>query len=84
MMMIRQGVSYLLLLSNHWLAVHQSSSSLVFCYWPTSISSLSFSQDYDANASLRYFFLVQASYQIHSLGFHVLSMVMVALYGDGD
>ena len=44
-----------------------------------------FDSDFDdANASLRYFFLVQASYQIHSLGFHVLSMVMVALYGDGD
>jgi len=38
----------------------------------------------DANASLRYFFLAQASFQIHSLGFHVLSMIMVALYGDGD
>jgi len=35
----------------------------------------------DQNSSLRYFFLGQASYQMHSLCFHGLSMVLLALYG---
>jgi len=46
----------------------------------------SLDDDFDhQNSSLRYFFLGQASYQMHSLCFHGLSMVLLALYGSrGD
>jgi len=37
----------------------------------------------DQNSSLRYFFLSQASYQMHSLCFHALSMVLLAFCGGG-
>lgn len=41
--------------------------------------------DFDhQNSSLRYFFLGQASYQMHSLCFHGLSMVLLALYGGKE
>jgi len=43
----------------------------------------SLDDDFDhQNSSLRYFFLGQASYQMHSLCFHALSMVLLALYGS--
>lgn len=38
--------------------------------------------DFDhQNSALRYFFLSQASYQIHSICFHVLSMMLLVVYG---
>jgi len=38
--------------------------------------------DYDAkNGALKYFFLAQAAYQLHSLCFHIVSMVLLLLYG---
>jgi len=41
--------------------------------------------DFDhQNAALRLFFLGQASYQIHSLFFHFLSMMLLLLYGGNE
>ncbi len=38
--------------------------------------------DYDAkNGALKYFFLAQAAYQLHSLCFHTVSMLLLLLYG---
>ena len=50
-----------------------------------SFSALGFlDDDYDAkNGALKYFFLAQASYQLHSLCFHLVSMLLLMLYG-GD
>mmetsp|Transcript_7963 Transcript_7963/g.16267 ORF Transcript_7963/g.16267 Transcript_7963/m.16267 type:complete len:723 (+) Transcript_7963:274-2442(+) len=40
--------------------------------------------DYDErNGALRYFFLAQAAYQLHSLCFHLVSMMLLLLYGGG-
>ena len=40
--------------------------------------------DYDdRNGALRYFFLAQAAYQLHSLCFHWVSMILLILYGGG-
>ena len=40
--------------------------------------------DYDAlNGALKYFFLAQASYQLHSLCFHIVSMLLLMFYGGG-
>ncbi len=40
--------------------------------------------DYDErNGALRYFFLAQAAYQLHSLCFHLVSMTLLLLYGGG-
>lgn len=40
--------------------------------------------DYDErNGALRYFFLAQAAYQLHSLCFHLVSMILLLLYGGG-
>lgn len=48
-----------------------------------SFSALGFlDDDYDAkNKKLKYFFLTQAAYQLHSLCFHVVSMLLLLLYG---
>jgi len=48
-----------------------------------SFSALGFlDDDYDAkNGKLKYFFLAQAAYQLHSLCFHVVSMLLLLLYG---
>ncbi|KAL7535334.1 hypothetical protein ACHAWF_005139 [Thalassiosira exigua] len=50
-----------------------------------SISALGFlDDDYDSrNGALKYFFLAQAAYQLHSLCFHVVSMLLLLLYGGG-
>jgi len=50
-----------------------------------SFSALGFlDEDYDErNGDLKYFFLAQASYHLHSLFFHVCSMTLLILYG-GD
>jgi len=41
-----------------------------------------FDSDFDhQNSRLRYFFLTHAAYQLHSLCFHTISMVLLALYG---
>ena len=38
--------------------------------------------DYDAkNGALKYFFLAQAAYQLHSLCFHTVSMLLLLFYG---
>ena len=40
--------------------------------------------DYDnLNGALKYFFLAQAAYQLHSLCFHLVSMGLLLLYGGG-
>ena len=42
----------------------------------------SLDSDFDhQNSALRYFFLGQASYQIHSICFHILSMMLLMIYG---
>lgn len=44
-----------------------------------------FDHDFDnQNSALRYFFLGQASYQIHSLCFHFLSMILLLVWGGND
>lgn len=50
-----------------------------------SFSALGFlDDDYDAkNVKLKYFFLAQAAYQLHSLCFHVVSMLLLLFYGGG-
>lgn len=50
-----------------------------------SFSALGFlDDDYDAkNGSLKYFFIAQAAYQLHSLCFHVVSMLLLMFYGGG-
>ena len=50
-----------------------------------SFSALGFlDDDYDArNAALKYFFLSQGAYQLHSLCFHIVSMLLLLLYGGG-
>ncbi|KAL7529421.1 hypothetical protein ACHAXR_002958, partial [Thalassiosira sp. AJA248-18] len=50
-----------------------------------SFSALGFlDDDYDAkNGALKYFFLAQAAYQLHSLCFHIVSMLLLMLYGGG-
>lgn len=41
--------------------------------------------DYDdKNGALKYFFLAQAAYQLHSLCFHMVSMLLLLLYGGGS
>jgi len=51
-----------------------------------SFSALGFlDDDYDAkNGKLKYFFLAQAAYQLHSLCFHVVSMLLLLLYGGSS
>eukprot|EP00571_Detonula_confervacea_P011960 CAMPEP_0172305710 /NCGR_PEP_ID=MMETSP1058-20130122/6957_1 /TAXON_ID=83371 /ORGANISM="Detonula confervacea, Strain CCMP 353" /LENGTH=663 /DNA_ID=CAMNT_0013017399 /DNA_START=256 /DNA_END=2244 /DNA_ORIENTATION=+ len=51
-----------------------------------SFSALGFlDDDYDArNGALKYFFLAQAAYQLHSLCFHIVSMLLLMLYGGGS
>eukprot|EP00956_Cyclotella_meneghiniana_P024596 scaffold49618_cov27-Cyclotella_meneghiniana.AAC.1 len=40
-------------------------------------------EDYDnLNSELKYFFLAQAAYQLHSLCFHLVSMGLLLLYGE--
>lgn len=42
-------------------------------------------EDYDnLNSELKYFFLAQAAYQLHSLCFHLVSMGLLLLYGEGS
>jgi len=42
-------------------------------------------EDYDnLNSELKYFFLAQAAYQLHSLCFHMVSMMLLLLYGEGS
>lgn len=50
-----------------------------------SFSALGFlDDDYDhKNGALKYFFLAQAAYQLHSLCFHVVSMLLLLFYGGG-
>ena len=51
-----------------------------------SFSALGFlDDDYDAkNGALKYFFLTQAAYQLHSLCFHIVSMLLLMLYGGSS
>eukprot|EP00578_Thalassiosira_sp_NH16_P012465 CAMPEP_0181127210 /NCGR_PEP_ID=MMETSP1071-20121207/28067_1 /TAXON_ID=35127 /ORGANISM="Thalassiosira sp., Strain NH16" /LENGTH=691 /DNA_ID=CAMNT_0023212915 /DNA_START=318 /DNA_END=2393 /DNA_ORIENTATION=+ len=51
-----------------------------------SFSALGFlDDDYDAkNGALKYYFLAQAAYQLHSLCFHIVSMILLLLYGGGS
>lgn len=42
-------------------------------------------EDYDnLNSELKYFFLAQAAYQLHSLCFHIVSMGLLLVYGEGS
>ena len=59
--------------------------------WDLSGSFILLDDDYDAgnNRALKYFFLAQAAFQLHSLCFHIVSMLLLLLYGgvgfaDGD
>ena len=49
------------------------------------LKGASLDSDFDhQNSALRYFFLGQASYQIHSLCFHFLSMALLIIYGGNE
>eukprot|EP00557_Chaetoceros_sp_GSL56_P012783 CAMPEP_0176486914 /NCGR_PEP_ID=MMETSP0200_2-20121128/5832_1 /TAXON_ID=947934 /ORGANISM="Chaetoceros sp., Strain GSL56" /LENGTH=571 /DNA_ID=CAMNT_0017883667 /DNA_START=177 /DNA_END=1892 /DNA_ORIENTATION=+ len=49
------------------------------------IQGAALDSDFDhQNSALRYFFLGQASYQIHSLSFHFFSMVLLLVCGRGN
>jgi len=49
------------------------------------LKGASLDSDFDHNNSaLRFFFLGQASYQIHSICFHFLSMALLLIYGGKD
>ena len=61
--------------------------------WDLSGSFILLDDDYDTgnNRALKYFFLAQAAFQLHSLCFHIVSMLLLLLYGgvgfasvDGD
>jgi hypothetical protein len=51
--------------------------------WDLSGSFILLDDDYDArnNGALKYFFLAQAAFQLHSLCFHIVSMVLLLFYG---
>lgn len=49
------------------------------------VKGASLDTDFDhRNSALRYFFLGQAAYQIHSLCFHCLSMILLFFYGGSN
>ena len=49
------------------------------------LQGASLDSDFDhQNSALRYFFLGQASYQIHSICFHILTMMLLVIYGGKD
>lgn len=70
----------------HVLGTHPHASTRHCWDLSGSFSALGFlDDDYDAkNGKLKYFFLAQASYQLHSLCFHVVSMLLLLLYGSGN
>ena len=50
-----------------------------------SIGISAIDSDFDQkNSDLRYFFLTQASYQLHSICFQILSMILLFIYGGND
>lgn len=71
----------------HQLFGKHAHSSTMAC-WDLSGSVValgSLDEDYDnTNAALKYFFLAQAAYQLHSLCFHIVSMGLLLLYGGGE
>eukprot|EP00804_Cyclotella_cryptica_P001160 CCRYP_016996-RB/>CCRYP_016996-RB protein AED:0.10 eAED:0.10 QI:878/1/1/1/0.5/0.33/3/676/653 len=65
---------------------HAHSSTMACWDLSGSVVALgSLDEDYDnTNAALKYFFLAQAAYQLHSLCFHMVSMGLLLLYGGGE
>ena len=70
-----------------WLMGTHPDASTRHCWdLSGSFSALGFlDDDYDAkNGALKYFFLAQAAYQLHSLCFHIVSMLLLLLYGGSN
>jgi len=69
----------------HVFGTHADASTTHCWDLSGSFSALGFlDDDYDAkNGALKYFFLSQAAYQLHSLCFHIVSMLLLLLYGGG-
>lgn len=64
---------------------YQSKHLHICCTWLVNLHDKNLDDDFDSyNSELKYFFIVQAAYQIHSLCFHLVSMGLLLLYGEGS